>query len=1122
MKKLLIAALLLALLPIVSAIDVSDCASLQAINNNKQGDYVLLNDIDCSGVSFTPIGNSNWNQWFQGTIDGNGYVVKNLNINLPGSSYVGFIGYLDSMGVVKDLGLENATIVGGARTGGFAGHSEGLINNSYVTGTVSTTGWNQIGGFVGTTDPTSIITDCYAQVTVTGNDNVGGFAGADAGIITNSYSAGLINANAWASNVGGFMGVSSGGVDSNNYWDTDVSGYTATIGTAVGKTTVQMKQEATFDGWDFLDTWAIEEGVIYPYLQAFGGVVIPNETSEYDAHLNYYIEHMTDGTYNIIVGDGVTYLEGDEYIPVILDFKPLDYSSTYYPDYSYGMESMKYKAVFKDTATAGQLVTFDSDELKVIYQPQFIGWINDWDSRANIASPQDSGFLNLNDSFVYPNAYGEGIDLTYQAHANYLKEAIIIDNRSRLTEPTPTMLQGGNVKFFVNFILDFDNEGDILINDEAWNMSGIVYTQEDIIVENVAGDVSYMIKKPYLIDADGIKYNGTYRVETANGVYFLMIQIPYDDIWNATFPITIDPTTGYNDTVLNNVTLNLSDDIFSPLERITLYNVSGDGDIVIDTNITHDLSDNIVYAYAIDPTQLEFEYGEADVRNATGNMLLKCVEWNIDTETCGVCAEYENDTCVDWNETWIFADDLNPGLPYDFTFDPVDPAYAEYTSSATESTTTGTTFVNKLSDSITVPTAGPHLIMVRGEITGSSTRADAIVRAQLDNTLTFMEQNHEPKDTTNSQEYKNFFGMTVSTLSSGSHTIDVDYRSESAGVVTYIRNVNSVAYSLDDYEYEYQESLAEQTITDTYVSYNTLTFTPSNAQDYVIYATGELGDEGANSRTLYVRLVVDGNEEDSFWYEPKDATDYYTFFMQDIKTLTATSHTIQIQARIESSTGSPNVKNLRIFALPVDEFWDYQSVEALTTSTSSTTARTTKATLSFTPEYPGDYLYTATAEISTSSGGSSGGIYATLNGADKCTLLEEQKEVGTADADWYDLECFFIANLTDTTNTALIQWNEIDSSSVDIRNARIIAYSLQDNGGAVCNPAPDTDWIISDAQICDAVTRTTGTGNIQIENGGSLLLINNAQVTTAEFPSILRWGNPWYLNVERGSKLIID
>lgn len=45
-----------------------------------------------------------------------------------------------------------------------------------------------------------------------------------------------------------------------------------------------------------------------------------------------------------------------------------------------------------------------------------------------------------------------------------------------------------------------------------------------------------------------------------------------------------------------------------------------------------------------------------------------------------------------------------------------------------------------------------------------------------------------------------------------------------------------------------------------------------------------------------------------------------------------------------------------------------------------------------------------------------------------------------------------------------------------------------------CNPTLDSDWVITDSQVCDGVQVNSGTGNIII-NSGNLSLINYANVS---------------------------
>lgn len=100
---------------------------LKNISNDLNGSYYLANNIDMSGVTFTPIGPSSSSP-FKGTFDGNGYAIQNLTISGT-SDYQGLFGYLDSA-TVKNLTIENCNINGGNYTAAVAGYSKG----SKITG----------------------------------------------------------------------------------------------------------------------------------------------------------------------------------------------------------------------------------------------------------------------------------------------------------------------------------------------------------------------------------------------------------------------------------------------------------------------------------------------------------------------------------------------------------------------------------------------------------------------------------------------------------------------------------------------------------------------------------------------------------------------------------------------------------------------------------------------------------------------------------------------------------------------------------------------------------------------------------------------------------------------------
>jgi hypothetical protein len=156
--------------------------------------------------------------------------------------------------------------------GGLAGENyENEIRKSYAAGTV--TGERYVGGLVGKNTcqggPDAILRNVYAKGAVSGIEYVGGLVGINAGssaAIDKSYAVGAV---AGKTDVGGLVGTNyyygSTGSITDSYYDQETSGQNDT-GKGIPKSTVEMKQQATFIDWDFTNTWSIYEGLSYPFL----------------------------------------------------------------------------------------------------------------------------------------------------------------------------------------------------------------------------------------------------------------------------------------------------------------------------------------------------------------------------------------------------------------------------------------------------------------------------------------------------------------------------------------------------------------------------------------------------------------------------------------------------------------------------------------------------------------------------------------------------------------------------------------------------------------------------------------------------------------------------------------
>ncbi|MDP8267862.1 MAG: GLUG motif-containing protein, partial [Candidatus Tenebribacter davisii] len=318
---------------------ITDCTQLQAMNESLGGNYTLGNDIDCdvapynTGAGFEPIGNETGNgpYRFSGGFDGNNKKITGLYINRPSTDFVGLFGVIN-IGRIKNVSLEDVNITGQSNVGclagslatnyvnyssckgyvngtdyvgglvgttygstayiynsyfggdvkgdsegigGLVGINEGKIYNSYSEGTVTTTfsASDYSGGLVGWNDE-GVINNSYSRSNVTGDMGWerGGLVGWNLGNVSYSYSTGYINCSG-GTDCGGLVGLNEGYVF-DSYWDNETSGQNTSDG-GTGKPTLEMQQQSTYSGWDFIDIWGIYLGFNdgYPYLRGIEGEV---------------------------------------------------------------------------------------------------------------------------------------------------------------------------------------------------------------------------------------------------------------------------------------------------------------------------------------------------------------------------------------------------------------------------------------------------------------------------------------------------------------------------------------------------------------------------------------------------------------------------------------------------------------------------------------------------------------------------------------------------------------------------------------------------------------------------------------------------------------------------------
>lgn len=281
------------------------------ISNDTEAHYKLMNDLDLESViRYDSISS------FSGTLDGNGYTIKNLKMSgiygaglfssLDGATIMNLSfenAIVDSMkgaaGVISSY-VSNSTIINCSAVGGSvygltgSGGLFGKVYSSTLTRCYTNNNANSSSSFAGGLAiiiNNSEVTECYVEGDVFGVTFAGGMAAEGSStIFKNCYVSAKLDALIYG--YGDLTGYIASGSNitiencyltrnpaitwgygfgaatiSNSYIDMDCIRVTAPTGQV--RTTSEMYSQENYVGWDFENVWTIDEGMDYPKLRCF-------------------------------------------------------------------------------------------------------------------------------------------------------------------------------------------------------------------------------------------------------------------------------------------------------------------------------------------------------------------------------------------------------------------------------------------------------------------------------------------------------------------------------------------------------------------------------------------------------------------------------------------------------------------------------------------------------------------------------------------------------------------------------------------------------------------------------------------------------------------------------------
>ena len=179
-------------------------ADLMAVKYNMAGNFTLENDIDMTGVDFTPIGiegNTSVAK-FTGIFDGKGHIIKGLKYDNADKGEVGLFSQTENA-TITNLGIEGAHFVGNANVGGIVGRMYGGITANCATLNSYIEGRDHVASIAGEINNTQdgetynggTVSNCFADAVVKSREyQAGGIVGTIAcGTVENNLFTGTVD-----------------------------------------------------------------------------------------------------------------------------------------------------------------------------------------------------------------------------------------------------------------------------------------------------------------------------------------------------------------------------------------------------------------------------------------------------------------------------------------------------------------------------------------------------------------------------------------------------------------------------------------------------------------------------------------------------------------------------------------------------------------------------------------------------------------------------------------------------------------------------------------------------------------------------------------------------------------
>jgi len=305
---------------------------------------------------------------------------------------------------------------------------------------------------------------------------------------------------------------------------------------------------------------------------------------------------------------------------------------------------------------------------------------------------------------------------------------------------------------------------------------------------------------------------------------------------------------------------------------------------------------------------------------------------------------------------------------------------------------------------------------------------------------------------------------------------------------TATKALSIVVTSTQSYQYANNDSEVSTTST-SWQTRTTLTFTPPATDYWVVMAFAEFKGS-STSQAVNVRITVDGTTEAQSSVTPVVATDYQSFTTTKYASLSAASHTINLDYASANASATAYLRNARLVAIRKNSLEIYSAaVDGQQTLTPGTLNWVVTST--FTPSTSGDYLLIWSGETNATTTS-----YYTQ-------VRNEMNYSGTGDyclgqqatTDWMPFATFQVVNLAASAQSLNIAGGAQSGTNGThyIRRARVTAIRLTGSSFTGYQFAQRQEYVSTNGSWTQYLTKSWSVGTAGnhlvlsswIFNGGS-------------------------------------